>query len=49
MSRDNDQSGAKIHGKLASYITWLTAILVGVPTLINAGIDVYNSVLNIPT
>lgn len=36
-------------GKAKTFITWLTGILLVLPALLNSGIDVYNSVMSIPT
>lgn len=34
--------------KIKAYMKWATGLLLGVPALINAGVDAYNAVLNIP-
>ena len=39
---------ARSEGKVKKYIVWLTGVLLGIPVLINAGIDVYDAIMNIP-
>lgn len=39
---------ARSEGKAKIYIAWLTGVLLGIPALINAGVDVYDAIMNIP-
>jgi hypothetical protein len=43
-----NESGTKGWTRAKAWIIGLTGFLVGVPALINAGVDVYKSVLNVP-
>jgi hypothetical protein len=52
-AEEGDMNGEKEQlpgtwGKIKGWIVGITAILVVIPALINAGLDVYNSAMNIP-